>query len=271
MMFEDDPPARVPEWMVSFGDMMSLLLSFFILLVSMSELKKDDKFQGVVDSLREQFGDSLSTVSLLAGEVRPPNGLLVKLSKTARHQREESLKGVKVSGPKSDFGPVERVQTGKRFGSGLVLIFDERNAVLTEEAKEKMQQLKVEIAGRPQKMEIRGHSSLKPLNPEGEIKDHWDLAYQRATATMQYLVKDLGIDPKRIRVTSAGANEPNAAENAAGNTLQNSRVEIMILEEVVASLLVEDAETASANDLPASAFDAEKPSANKTSAEKKTP
>ena len=37
-----------PEWMVTFGDMMSLLLCFFVILVSMSEMKQDQKFQEVM-------------------------------------------------------------------------------------------------------------------------------------------------------------------------------------------------------------------------------
>ena len=43
MAIEEDPPAGVPEWVVSFGDMMSLLLTFFIMLVSMSEMMKFEK------------------------------------------------------------------------------------------------------------------------------------------------------------------------------------------------------------------------------------
>ena len=38
MAFQEDPPAGVPEWLVTFGDMMSLLLTFFIMLVSLSEV-----------------------------------------------------------------------------------------------------------------------------------------------------------------------------------------------------------------------------------------
>ncbi len=42
-----------PAWVVTYGDMMSLLLTFFIILVSMSELKADHKFQRVMESLRQ--------------------------------------------------------------------------------------------------------------------------------------------------------------------------------------------------------------------------
>jgi flagellar motor protein MotB len=44
--------------MVTFGDMMSLLLCFFVIIVSMSEIKKDERFQVVMESLRKAFGNT---------------------------------------------------------------------------------------------------------------------------------------------------------------------------------------------------------------------
>ena len=53
MAIEEEPEPGIPEWVVTFGDMMSLLLTFFIMLVSMSEMKQDEKFQAVAESFRE--------------------------------------------------------------------------------------------------------------------------------------------------------------------------------------------------------------------------
>jgi len=46
----------VPEWMVTYGDLMSLLLTFFILLASFSELKKPREYQRVVDAIQDELG-----------------------------------------------------------------------------------------------------------------------------------------------------------------------------------------------------------------------
>ena len=48
----------VPGWVVTFGDMMSLLLCFFILLQMFSELKKDHEYQRVISAIKEAFGFS---------------------------------------------------------------------------------------------------------------------------------------------------------------------------------------------------------------------
>ena len=53
---EDDAPPGVPAWVVTYGDMMSLLLTFFIMLVSMSELKDEGKNRAALNSMKEIFG-----------------------------------------------------------------------------------------------------------------------------------------------------------------------------------------------------------------------
>lgn len=53
---EEEAPPGVPEWVVTYGDMMSLLLTFFIMLVSMSELKDEGKNRAALNSMKEVFG-----------------------------------------------------------------------------------------------------------------------------------------------------------------------------------------------------------------------
>ena len=44
-------PKGAPEWLVTYGDAMTLLLCFFVIIVSMSEVKKDERFQRVMERL----------------------------------------------------------------------------------------------------------------------------------------------------------------------------------------------------------------------------
>ena len=71
MAIEEEPPPGIPEWVVTFGDMMSLLLTFFIMLVSMSELKQEELYQAMVESFRRQFGaHPTSMESMVPGDSR---------------------------------------------------------------------------------------------------------------------------------------------------------------------------------------------------------
>jgi chemotaxis protein MotB len=56
---DDDSPG-VPEWVVTYGDMMSLLLTFFIMLVSLSEVVAENKYRAILDALQKYTGSLLS-------------------------------------------------------------------------------------------------------------------------------------------------------------------------------------------------------------------
>ena len=49
------PPPGAPAWLATFADMMSLLMCFFVLLLSMASMDVQ-KFKHVADSLKEAFG-----------------------------------------------------------------------------------------------------------------------------------------------------------------------------------------------------------------------
>jgi len=53
-MPEDDPPEGAPEWMTTYSDLVTLLLTFFVLLFSMASVDKQ-KFEAVAYSLRSTF------------------------------------------------------------------------------------------------------------------------------------------------------------------------------------------------------------------------
>jgi len=232
MSVEEEQSGGIPEWVVTFGDMMSLLLTFFIMLVSLSEIKEEEHFQALVESFRRQFGHDSSIASLAPGNSRPRNALLAKLALLGRARRFDTHRGGdKVSAPSGDHPRVLIVRHGIP-GIGTVITFPEGSPHLSEQNKEILQKEALEIGGKPQKIEIRGHTSQRPVPKDSGFRDHWDLAFARCRAAMDYLV-ELGIDRKRIRMTVAGANEPVSMSTDPAKWKQNPRVEIIMLGETV--------------------------------------
>jgi chemotaxis protein MotB len=74
------------------------------------------------------------------------------------------------------------------------------------------------------------------VNGQPGIRDHWDLAYQRSWNTMKYLIDELNIEPSRVRLSVAGANEPLHIGTDEERLQDNPRVEIFLLDEVVNDL-----------------------------------
>ena len=222
-----------PDWVVTYGDLMSLLLTFFIMLAAMSQIKKeDDKYQAVVESLRQQFGYEATTKEI-PGEFLSRNSAWQFLTNLGRARRKDLVSGGnEVTAATGDNLKVEAVRPGLSTIVGAAIYFDEDSAELPEGSKEVLASLVPAIVGKPQKIEIRGHTSRKPVDDRSDYRDHWDLAYERCHNIMQYLI-ERGIEPQRLRLTSAGAYEPLNNALAAGLRKRNARVEVVLWDEEV--------------------------------------
>ncbi len=233
---DEEEQAGIPEWVVTFGDMMSLLLTFFIMLVSMSEIKQQEQFQAMVESLRRRFGHDTAILSQIPGPGKPRNSKFDNLSAMGRSRRLDTMRGGdKVRAPVGDSPRVQQIRMAEDRTQGGKLLFDEGSALLTEQNRHKLEQIAREIQGKPQKIEIRGHTSTRPLGPDSPFQNHWDLAYARCRNVMEYLVK-LGIHRKRITIGVAAENEPTENTEDPKKLRENSRVEIFMLSELAEGL-----------------------------------
>jgi len=233
MAIEEEPDAGIPEWVVTFGDMMSLLLTFFIMLVSLSEIKEEERFQAMVESFRKQFGHDASSVSVISGENRPRNSRLAKLATMGRAKRFNIKKGGdKVNAPVGDYPRVKIVRPGSQTIVGTVIYFPEHSPELNERAQEDLQRILPNLAGLPQKIAVRGHTSRRPIAEGTLYRDNLDLAYERSRAVKKFM-ETLGIESRRIRMTVVGPYEPVEPGADPVKLKQNPRVEVHLLEELV--------------------------------------
>jgi len=229
----ENESAGIPEWVVTFGDMMSLLLTFFIMLLSLSEVKQEEDYQAMMESLKKQFGHDMSAKSIVPGQTRPRNSAMAKMATMGRARRFDLHKGGdKVKAPVGDNARVVMVRPGSRTTIGAVITFSERSVELTETHKNELKSLAHLMKGKNQKIEVRGHTSLRPVEKSSDYDDNWDLAYQRCRIVMKFLMK-MKIDPKRIQMTTAGANEPVHIGTDRIQLKRNPRVEVYMLNSTV--------------------------------------
>jgi len=229
---DDGGGGDIPEWVVTFGDMMSLLLTFFIMLVSLSEMKSEDEYQAMVSSMQQNFGYMNSLNSFMPGRARPANSPVDKLATTGRSNRKDTMQGGDKQKAVTGENPrVMVVRPGKETGVGGVIFFAENSAELSPAAKTALSELTTELVGKAQHIEVRGHSSRRPLPADSMYSTHWDLAYARSKAVMDELVQEHDINNERIRMSVSGGNEP--IQIVAGGDLTNDRVEVYMLDSIV--------------------------------------
>lgn len=232
MSMPEEEEMGIPEWVVTFGDMMSLLLTFFIMLFSMSEMKQEQKYQAVLEALHQSFGYDSAAASMAPGKNTPRNAAFEALASLGRAKRAHTMKGgAPVKAPVGDNKKVTAPRPDGDPTIAGVVYFNEGGLTLTKTDKRALVAIASRVAGMPQIIEIRGHTSNKPLDKNSPYKDHADLAYARCRAVEKFLVEQ-GIDKKRIRLGISAGNE--LKYNGTDRLLQkeNPRVEVMLTHEI---------------------------------------
>jgi chemotaxis protein MotB len=238
MDMEEESGGGIPEWVVTFGDMMSLLLTFFIMLTSLSEIKQEEKYQAMVESITKQFGYDTARESLVPGHSKPRNQMIAKVANDGRAKRMNLMRGGdKAQAPTGDYPRVRIIRPGEKAHSGTVVFFAESSAELDQQAQHDLDEAVKAFSGQPQKIEVRGHTSQKPLPDNSEFANHFELAYARSWHVYNYLTEKKGIDPKRLRMSVAGPYEPMHLTSDPVAIRENPRVEVFMLDEVVSDLM----------------------------------
>lgn len=224
---EDDGTAGVPEWVVTYGDMMSLLLTFFIMLVSLSEVQADKKYRAILDALQQYVG-------YRNGPAAPPdknfplNGVIEQVAPMLGSftNDDDGTGGVKTQAVEGNDLRVFRSREGLSRRVGEPVVFAPGDAGLTESAKQQLVEIAEHLAGKPNKIEIRAHAAPEPLPDASPYRDKIALTYERARNILLFLLAE-GIEPDRLRITAASDIEPLpvTAEHLA---VEMDRAEILI-------------------------------------------
>lgn len=248
---EEEPPLveeGAPLWTTTFGDMMSLLLTFFILLFSMSELKMD-RFLLAAQSMREAMGGTAAQdvddpMGLMPDPVDPelklqnPGGaegastelgigygswaerfaeaymeaLAKKIQAFAvEHGVEETL-----TIERTDEGLRIRIQTLLLFGSGEGAIRGD-GAWITDTLAEITSDVVVKVV-------VSGHADNVPIRSP-VYASNWELSAARAAGVARALVEG-GTPPERVRMEAYGEYRPIAPNETAEGRAKNRRVEL---------------------------------------------
>ncbi len=233
MANKQDPPAGAPDWMVTYGDAMTLLLCFFVIIVSMSEIKKDQKFQQVMESLRAAFGGYEGSPGAVPTQNVPNNVLIQKLlelevpihTDKKGDSDEEGIHGKKIR--------VTNVRDGIEVVVGGRISFDRFSAMLLPESRVLLARTAERIRGYNTKILVRGHATLEPLPEELMYENARDLSYARAKAVADELVRN-GVRPIRLMLVAVGDTEPlvRQAYTEVRRAL-NRRVEILVTEDLI--------------------------------------
>jgi chemotaxis protein MotB len=242
-----------PEWMVSYADMITIVLAFFVVLYSTTsgsgtqdrghnasstghqrgtntgDEDSEDKngatdMRKVMTSLNNRFGPSWTLSNCWAG------GPIASRSRSEKDDDQyiRGFRGGQTGGNSSVTLPLAR--TSEYTVPGGRIFFEEFSATLDPSQQKELNLVSEDMAGKLQKIELRGHASHRPLPKGSPWKNAWELAFARCQAVAYYLQAH-GVDPRRMRIAVAADNEPFDAVSDPPYGERNSRVEIRLLNE----------------------------------------
>lgn len=219
--------------MVTYGDMVTLLLCFFVLIVSFSEIKKEDEWNAVVEEIKKSFGMKGGGGKLPTKD-DPELTLIERLEAVQlQQQREPQRSNTLDPGQDGREANVTTVREGMRFLIGGRIGFEVGEAVLDIDGQRALAQIAEQLRGQNNLVELRGHADSAEQG-QGPYPDLWELSYARARAVRDYLVEAHEMDPDRFRLVANADREPLVHRKYNVSAQQpNRRVEVIATENLV--------------------------------------
>lgn len=219
---QNDPNA----WMVTFGDLIMLLLTFFVLLLTMKSMDSEDT--------EEMFDYFIEVEQVMeAGGYKPNQGTPLPdngLKKQVRYITSNAMLKKTLKASYYNFRRYFDVDEDER---GLVVTLD--SEYLFEPGKAEIRKdgyAVLDMAGNllakaSNDVLVLGHTDNVPIR-KGRFRSNWDLSCYRALSVFDYLTVSYGISPSRLAPGGYGDTRPVAANTSDENRAKNRRVEFIL-------------------------------------------
>lgn len=214
-----------PAWMVTYGDLMSLLLTFFVLLLSFSTIQEED-FNKAMMSFQGALGIFDKSPMVVEPTIIPrPQMSSATIERLAR----EVKRRLQVLGKEGDV-EVTYDKGGFRIELPSGVLFPSGQAQLSSAAPDVLTSVQdvLEEVGGLAFFEVRGHTDDVPVSAGSPFEDNWDLSYHRAKAVIDYLSDSGAIPKERFEVVALGPSQPIATNDTPEGRATNRRVEILV-------------------------------------------
>ena len=219
---QDDEPG-VPGWVVTYGDMMSLLLTFFVLLISFSTVKEEE-FNRAIASVKGALGVLPRELTFLDFREPIPEMRVQRFRDVAAKIAEY----IRVHGREKDIN-VQFTAEGLKLTMQDPVLFDTGEDALKPAAGP----ILTDVAGLLSELSdsftsIQGHTDNVPIRT-ARFPSNLELSAARALSVARFLMDKGGIDPNNVSVVGYSENLPIVPNDSPENRAKNRRVEIHVL------------------------------------------
>ncbi len=227
-------PAGRDRWLISYADLMTLLLATFAILfasslrasrhvqplhaskeIENSKVSADVSGLATPNSQTEPVSDASPTLPPQTGD-----NDFAALERTLRTTLQPQLRRGELNVLRTREGLVISLREGGFFKTG--------RAELTPQAAAELQSIAETILQRPWRLRIEGHSDDRPIH-NAAFRSNWELSAARAEAVLQALLPLSHADPGMLSVAGYGPYHPIADNATPRGRADNRRVDIVVI------------------------------------------
>lgn len=196
------------DWKLSYGDMVTLLLTFFVVIVTMSQVN--------LTTLKE-IGASMRR-AIKGGEPKPRYSLSELVEDVKRMIEEEGLQG------QVDVGITPQ---GVAINLKGAVLFDLGSTELKPQALPLLTKLAGKLKDLPYRISVEGHTDDLPIHTL-RFPSNWELSAARAARVVRFFIQQ-GIPKGRLQAVGFADTQPKVPNTSPENRAKNRRVVIRLL------------------------------------------
>jgi chemotaxis protein MotB len=263
---EEEEHENHERWLVSYADMVTLLMCLFIVLFAMSQVDKA-KFAALASGLSASFGAPITAlpgttpqasvldalpapVDIAAGVAPQQQAASADVKAAAAQAAAERAKRVAAEAKAAydnlaaaraqidqaltaaGFKGAARYQIDER---GLVVhivadavLFDAEKATLRPAGEQILRSVAPTLTQLPNVLRVEGHANKLPVDPNGPWPSNWELSAYRATTVLRYLAT-VGVPEARMSAAGYSSTKPLVPYTDPNAYTVNRRVDIVVL------------------------------------------
>lgn len=213
-----EAPAGAPLWMVTYSDMVTLLLTFFVMLLAMANFEDTSKVDAVMGSIRFALGSGSQPKDGVgpgtkAHEYEVNKSALDKVGTSLQDSlnKQFSDQAIKMTRTKTEL----RLQLGER------ILFAPGSAEVNPAAYQVLRDIGRALEGQSVTVEVEGHTDAT-----GPVDENWRMSSDRAIAVLLELQERGELDGRYLEAVAMGQYHPANLDGGASDW--NRRVELVI-------------------------------------------
>lgn len=204
-------------WAITYGDLMSYLMIFFLMLFVFSAMKSDKtksrKYEESLSNIQESFGGKVSEKRIQLAKAKENEEFV-----TTKLQQNKEL---------SDSVQIQSSEQKLKLVLTEGILFDSGKTELKQHARNVLETIVAELKKLPNDIVVEGYTDDVPIK-RGKYLTNWELSMARAYNVIEYMEK-IGIDAKRLAGMGYGENRPMADNSTIQGRAKNRRIEISLI------------------------------------------